>query len=53
MKLKKNKDNKWISGVCSGIADKSGIHVGIIRLVFLFGSGIMTLLYIGLAVLLD
>ena len=40
-KLHKSKNDKWIAGVCGGLAEYSGVSSGIIRLlVVLSGVGI-------------
>ncbi len=40
--MRKNRDNKWLAGVLSGIADAIGISPTILRIIFLvafFGIG--------------
>ena len=44
-KLHKSKSDKWIAGVCGGLAEYSGVSSGIIRLlVVLSGVGIFAYL---------
>lgn len=56
MKHIKKSDNKMLFGVCSGLADYSGIDPTIIRLLFIFGSiftgSILFWIYLLLAVLM-
>lgn len=56
-KLYKSRDNKKISGVCSGLAKYFGISTTVVRLLFVVtffaGSGTSLLLYIALAFALD
>jgi phage shock protein C len=41
--LVRPQDDKWIAGVCAGIAQRFGVSTGLVRLVFvlfgLFGAG--------------
>lgn len=56
-KLSLNRQNKKILGVCSGLADWSGIDATIIRIAFvlttLIGFGSPILIYIALGLILD
>lgn len=56
-KLTLDRANKKIWGVCSGLANWTGIDATIVRVVFvlatLFGFGSALLLYIALGLLLD
>ena len=49
-KLTRNTDDKWIAGVCSGIADYTGMDVTLVRLLVvvatLLGFGSLILAYI-------
>lgn len=49
-KLTRNPDDKWIAGVCGGIADYTGIDANVIRLVVaictVLGAGSLILGYI-------
>jgi len=38
MKLTKNLQNKMLFGVCSGIADYTGLDVSLLRIGFILGS---------------
>ena len=41
--LSRPQDDKWIAGVCSGLANRFGMSTGLVRLLFvlfgLFGAG--------------
>ena len=41
--LTRPQDDKWIAGVCSGLANRFGVSTGLVRLLFvlfgLFGAG--------------
>ena len=56
-KLRLNKENKKILGVCSGLADWTGIDVNIVRVLFaaatLIGVGSPILIYILLGLIID
>lgn len=56
-KLTLNRTNKKILGVCSGLADWSGIDVTIVRVAFvlatLIGFGSPLLIYVALGLILD
>lgn len=39
-KLYRSKKDRWIAGVCGGLAESTGINSLIIRLFFLFTSGL-------------
>jgi phage shock protein PspC (stress-responsive transcriptional regulator) len=52
MKLTKNKKDGWIAGVCAGIADKTGIHISLIRIISFFVP-FGFLLYVVLALVMD
>jgi phage shock protein C len=56
-KLRLNKENKKILGVCSGLADWMGIDVNIVRILFaittLIGVGSPILIYILLGLIID
>jgi phage shock protein PspC (stress-responsive transcriptional regulator) len=47
---------KWVSGVCAGLALRSGIHVGWVRAIFvlaaIFTSGMVVLVYLALVLVL-
>lgn len=49
-KLTRNPDDKWLGGVCGGIADYTGIDANLIRLVVavctLLGAGTLIIAYI-------
>jgi phage shock protein C len=49
-KLQRSDDDRWIGGVCGGIAEYTGIDAGLIRLVVvvatLLGAGSLILAYI-------
>jgi phage shock protein C len=49
-KLTRNPDDKWLGGVCGGLADYTGIDANLIRLVVvvgtLLGAGSLILAYI-------
>ncbi len=52
-KLRRSRDNRWIAGVCGGIAEYFGLSPKIVRiicalLIMVYGSGLM--LYIILAI---
>jgi len=51
-KLTRSRDDRWIAGVCGGIAARLGISSFWVRLVFLFGSPGFFWIYIILAFLL-
>jgi phage shock protein C len=34
MALKRNTNNKWIAGVCSGLAERFGLGAGLVRFLF-------------------
>lgn len=52
-KITKRKKEGWIAGVCAGIAHKSDIHVGIIRVIFFCGGAAMFWIYIAAAIFLE
>lgn len=56
-KLRLNKENKKILGVCGGLADWTGIDVNIVRILFaaatLIGVGSPILIYILLGLIID
>jgi phage shock protein C len=56
-KLMLNRANKKILGVCSGLADWSGVDVTVIRVAFvlttLIGFGSPILIYVALGLILD
>jgi phage shock protein C len=37
-KLTRNPDDKWIAGVCSGIADYTGVDANVVRLIVAVGT---------------
>lgn len=37
-KLTRNREDKWIAGVCGGIADYTGVDVTVVRLVVAVGT---------------
>lgn len=37
-KLTRSRDDKWIAGVCGGIADYTGVDVTVIRLIVAIGT---------------
>lgn len=49
-KLTRNRDDKWVGGVCSGIADYTGVDANVIRLIVavatLLGAGSLILGYL-------
>ncbi len=49
-KLTRSRDEKWIGGVCGGIAEYSGVDVNIIRIMVvvgtLLGAGSLVIAYI-------
>ena len=49
-KLTRNPDDKWLGGVCGGLADYPGIYANLIRLVVavctLLGAGSLIIAYI-------
>lgn len=49
-KLTRNPDDKWLGGVCGGLADYTGIDANLIRIVVvvgtLLGAGSLILAYI-------
>ncbi len=49
-KLTRNPDDKWLGGVCGGIADYTGIDANLVRLVVavctLLGAGSLIVAYI-------
>lgn len=49
-KLTRNPDDKWLGGVCGGIADYTGIDTNLVRLVVavctLLGAGSLIVAYI-------
>jgi len=55
-KLYRTNKNRYIAGVCSGIADYFDIDVSLVRIIFiivtLFSSGIPVLLYLALSFIL-
>jgi phage shock protein C len=56
-KLRLNKENKKILGVCGGLADWTGIDVNVVRILFaaatLIGVGSPILIYILLGLIID
>lgn len=56
-KLRLNKENKKILGVCAGLADWMGVDLNIVRLLFvittLIGVGSPILIYIALGLIID
>ena len=34
MALKRNTNNKWIAGVCSGLGERFGLGAGLVRFLF-------------------
>ncbi|WP_407894437.1 PspC domain-containing protein [Lacticaseibacillus sp. N501-2] len=52
MGLHKSLDNRLIAGVCGGIAESLGIDAIWIRLLFVFGGGLLLWVYLGLWLLL-
>ena len=56
-KLRLNKENKKILGVCSGLADWTGMDVNVVRILFavatLIGVGSPILIYILLGLIID
>jgi phage shock protein C len=53
-RLTRSRDDRWVAGICGGIAEYTGLSVGGIRLLFfLFGwFGIGELVYIALWILI-
>ncbi|WP_332643638.1 PspC domain-containing protein [Aeromicrobium sp.] len=49
-KLTRNPDDKWLGGVCGGLADYTGIDANLVRLIVvvctLLGAGSLILAYI-------
>ncbi len=49
-KLTRNPDDKWLGGVCGGIADYTGVDANVVRLVVavctLLGAGSLIVAYI-------
>jgi phage shock protein C len=49
-KLTRNRDDKWVGGVCGGIADYTGVDANLIRLIVavatLLGAGSLILGYV-------
>ncbi|MDX6277004.1 MAG: phage shock protein [Nocardioidaceae bacterium] len=49
-KLTRNRDDKWVGGVCGGIADYTGVDANLIRLIVavatLLGAGSLILGYL-------
>ncbi len=49
-KLTRNPDDKWIGGVCGGLADHTGVDANLIRLVVavgtLLGAGSLIIAYL-------
>jgi phage shock protein C len=49
-KLTRNRDDKWLGGVCGGIADYTGVDANLIRLIVavatLLGAGSLILGYL-------
>lgn len=37
-KLTRNRDDKWIGGVCAGIADYTGLDTTVVRLIVAIGT---------------
>lgn len=56
MALTRSNDNKWIAGVCGGIAETFGIDPTIVRVVFaivtLISFGVGIAIYIALAIIM-
>ncbi len=56
-KLRLNKENKKILGVCGGLADWTGMDVNVVRILFaaatLIGVGSPILIYILLGLIID
>jgi phage shock protein PspC (stress-responsive transcriptional regulator) len=56
VKLKKNKHNRVLFGVCSGIADYLNIDTALIRIIFVIGTfltgSLLLWLYLLLAIIL-
>ncbi len=56
-KLRLNKENKKILGVCGGLADWTGIDVNVVRVLFaaatLIGVGSPIVIYILLGLIID
>ena len=54
-KLRRRADNRWIAGVCSGLADYFGLHPAVYRVLFValaFAGGTGILLYLAAALVL-
>jgi phage shock protein C len=53
-RLTRSRDDRWIAGVCGGLAEFTGLSAGAIRLVFfLFGwFGVGELVYIAMWILI-
>ena len=49
-KLTRNPDDKWLGGVCGGLADYTGIDANLVRLILvvctLLGAGSLILAYV-------
>ena len=37
-RLVRSQDDRWLSGVCGGIADYAGIDANLVRLIFVLGT---------------
>ncbi len=54
-KLRRRADNRWIAGVCSGLADYFGLHPAVYRVLFValaFAGGTGILLYVAAALVM-
>ncbi|MCI1987220.1 MAG: PspC domain-containing protein [Lactobacillus sp.] len=53
MKLHKSRTDRWIGGVCGGLAESLGIDAIWIRLLFVFGGGVLFWVYLALLIFLQ
>jgi phage shock protein PspC (stress-responsive transcriptional regulator) len=54
-RLSRPRDNRWIAGVCSGLARRYGMSPGVVRLLFVLSCllpGPQVLLYIALWIII-
>ncbi len=52
MRLRRSHDDRIISGVCGGLAESLGINSIWVRLLFVFGGGVLFWVYLALLFLM-
>ncbi|WP_390408811.1 PspC domain-containing protein [Lacticaseibacillus jixiensis] len=53
MRLRKSQADRVFTGVCGGLAESLGISSIWVRLLFVFGGGVLIWVYLALAVLMQ